>query len=1208
MRRIVTFVSTAAAVAVISSLHVRGEAQAPAQAPPAPAGTQKPAFERAPDALERVTWRTRTLVGDDRLTNWNLAIPANDPGRGSFLDTVVRADAAIVDFVEATNTQTVSRDLQKPFDPSLTADEIATIRARMGTVRLLTYRVDRLDAAAPARRRLFEFAKAMGVDTIVVPSNTTLAGLDALAEEFAITVAVMGDAARPVRTMAALAGKPKRLGIGVDTGMWAQEGVAPQEALAVVKDRLVYVNLRDRSARGTARNVLLGQGVGRLTEFFNELNRLNVRPVAMTLDTGGVVNRPEDLFKAVDAFEAVVQPAYGVNFTAFSKTRPMRWDLVTPGRGESLAPEVVKTRSDDVRQKIDAAIPKEAYARPKKARKLLVIESLQGMSHNTIPHTNLMLKRMGEITGAWTTEFSNDLDNLKYPKVKDYDGVFLNSIVGEFAAEPAVRDGLVRFVREGGGMGGIHGTPWASRNWDEFAEMIGSQSAPHRIEQGVMKVYDPASPLMKAFDGKDLNFREEYYRFEMEGQGRLRWDKVRVVMTVDLDEKVEPRVDKPWTGYTRPDKIYPVSWVRNYGKGRVFYSSLGHMPETFMSPPLVGHFLAGVQYLLGDLDADATPNPRPATQQAPTGAGAGQGAGEGQGRGQGGRGAAPQAPAVPSISQRPAGSSLGAIRVGAADNNQWFGWRVAMPAAAIKGLTFSDALAKSDLLSVTSVEVSAAQIVSPEIPKKFDARLQTGERNAINYRLRELNQQILAYTPDALAADETARRSVFELAKALNIPTIIVGADTSSLAGLDKLAEEFGVNVAIESKTDPKAALAALEGRSRRIGIAADLGGWLQAGIKPVDGLAAVKDRLLIVKAGDRSALGAKGRAVALGDGAGGLGDFFLAAYKGGITPLSIVVESSGTTEADMLKNLNGFERVMWPAMAARVNQMLETPAGKIRGPDLLAADMRQKIDAATPRQAIVKPAKPRKLLVTDIQMYSGHSTIPHGNRLIEQMAKYTGAFEPTFSNDLSLLKYPKIKEFDAIYFNNVCGMVHNDPEVREGILRFVREGGGIGGHHAVTFANNNWPEFAEMMGGWAGAHHTEKQVIKIDDPNSPLTKSFGSASFEHTDEFYQFPPSSPYSREKQHILLSIDVEKSDRATANRFCAQCTRPDQDYGLAWIRTYGKGRTYFTPLGHTEIFYTDQRWTQHLLAAIQYILGDLDADATPSAKLPGRKGSH
>jgi len=555
---------------------------------------------------------------------------------------------------------------------------------------------------------------------------------------------------------------------------------------------------------------------------------------------------------------------------------------------------------------------------------------------------------------------------------------------------------------------------------------------------------------------------------------------------------------------------------------------------------------------------------------------------------------------VPSISQRPTGSSLGTRRAGAADSNIWFGWRVGMPFAAIKGATFSDIVAKADIMSVAAVVASSAQTASLEIPKPLDYRLQPGERNAVMYRLRELNEQVLAYHTADIGADAATRRKVFEFAKALNTPLIMTSADASNLPELDTLAEEFGISVALESRTDPKPLVAALNGRSRRIGIAADLGAWLQSGVKPVDGLQVVKDRLLLVRAADRSALGSSGRPVPLGEGVGGVGDFFLAAFQAGVKPLAITVAAAGTTEADYVKDLNAFERVMWPAMAARVRQMLESPAGKIRGPDRLKPEERQQIEAATPRQAVVKPKKPRKLLVTDIQMYSGHTTIPHGNLLLELMAKYTGAFEPVFSNDLSLLKYPKIKEFDAVYLNNVCGMVHNDPEVREGILRFVREGGGIGGHHAVTFANNNWPEFAEMMGGWAGAHHVEKQTIKVDDPNSPLTKAFGAASFEHTDEFYQFPPSSPYSREKQHILLSIDVEKSDRATDSRFCAQCTRPDQDYGLAWIRTYGKGRTYFTPLGHTNIFYTDPRWTQHVLAAVQYLLGDLDADATPSAK--------
>jgi len=560
-------------------------------------------------------------------------------------------------------------------------------------------------------------------------------------------------------------------------------------------------------------------------------------------------------------------------------------------------------------------------------------------------------------------------------------------------------------------------------------------------------------------------------------------------------------------------------------------------------------------------------------------------------------------PQVPSISQRPTGASLGTIRIGAADDTIWFGWRVGVPSTAIAGLTFSAVLARTDVLSVTSVEAVSTQMAAAEVPKPLDSRLQPGERNALVYRLKELNQQVLAYRADDLGADAAGRRRVLALAKAINAPLVVTQAGTpgvSDLAQLDTLAEELGVSVAIESRSNPKALVDSLQGRSKRIGVAADLGAWMHEGLLPADGLSAVKDRLLLVRVSDRTALGAKGRPVVLGKGVGALGDFFLAAYQAGLKPLSIVVESAGTSEADLLANLNAFERVMWPAMAERVRRMVASEPGKIRGSDRLSAEDRQAIEAAAPRQALAKPLKPRKLLVTDLQMYSGHSTIPHGNWLLELIGKQTGAFEPVFSNDLELLKYPRIKEFDAVYLNNVCGMVHNDPAVREGLLRFVREGGGLGGHHAVTFANNNWPEFAELMGGWAGAHHTETQMLKVDDAGSPLTKSFGTESFSHKDEFYIFPPYSPYSRAKQRVLLTIDVERSDRATANRLCAQCTRPDQDYAVAWIKAYGKGRTYFTPLGHTVEFYSQRQWTEHLLAAIQYILGDLPADATPRSR--------
>src|SRR5580658_7068219 len=116
-----------------------------------------------------------------------------------------------------------------------------------------------------------------------------------------------------------------------------------------------------------------------------------------------------------------------------------------------------------------------------------------------------------------------------------------------------------------------------------------------------------------------------------------------------------------------------------------------------------------------------------------------------------------QTPAVPNLSLRPTGASLGTIRAGAADNNIWFGWHVGIPAVAFRQLTFSDALAKADILGVTGVEAASSQRLSPEIPKNLDYHLQQGERAAVVRRLRELNQTIFAYRADEIGGDESSQ-------------------------------------------------------------------------------------------------------------------------------------------------------------------------------------------------------------------------------------------------------------------------------------------------------------------------------------------------------------------------------------------------------------------------------------------------------------------
>jgi type 1 glutamine amidotransferase len=264
-----------------------------------------------------------------------------------------------------------------------------------------------------------------------------------------------------------------------------------------------------------------------------------------------------------------------------------------------------------------------------------------------------------------------------------------------------------------------------------------------------------------------------------------------------------------------------------------------------------------------------------------------------------------------------------------------------------------------------------------------------------------------------------------------------------------------------------------------------------------------------------------------------------------------------------------------------------------------------QQIEAATPSAAPAIPRKPRKLLVVDMQAaYGGHRSLAYANVAIQSMAKKTGAFEPIFNNDFANLRYDKLRQYDALYLNNTVGPIFNAEDVRDSILRYVSEGGGLGGHHGTGRASLDWPEFAEMLGSYAGPHAVsdEKVTFKVDDPASPLTKGFGSGPVEWTGEFFRFP-SPPYSRDKLHVLLTIDAARTDMKRYT--CAGCQRDDNDYAVSWIRPWQKGRVFYTNLGHNPSDFSAPAMVEHVLAGIQYILGDLDADSTPGGKIAERK---
>jgi type 1 glutamine amidotransferase len=143
------------------------------------------------------------------------------------------------------------------------------------------------------------------------------------------------------------------------------------------------------------------------------------------------------------------------------------------------------------------------------------------------------------------------------------------------------------------------------------------------------------------------------------------------------------------------------------------------------------------------------------------------------------------------------------------------------------------------------------------------------------------------------------------------------------------------------------------------------------------------------------------------------------------------------------------------------------------------------------------------------------------------------------------------------------------------------------------------WPEFDRMIGGFFKFHWVYPQLItvKIDDPKSPITAMFHGQEFDIHDETYTFGMDT-WSRTNLHILTSIDYDKM--SDADKAKEDYPRADHDYGLSWIRREGKGRVFYEAHGHSESVYAIKPMLEHVLAGVQYALGDLKADDSPSVK--------
>ena len=248
--------------------------------------------------------------------------------------------------------------------------------------------------------------------------------------------------------------------------------------------------------------------------------------------------------------------------------------------------------------RIKAAAPDKARMKPARPRKLLV---LSYRSHNParvagVAALTIFAEKTGAFEPVFVREWNKVVEIMVPEKLKDFDAVCLNNSTGGRGKAPngkTVVENLDEYVKGGGGLCGFHA---ATDN--AMGAVFGGFFTGHPWHQPVgVKLDDPEHPLLAAFGGKGFVVTDEIYQFN---KGTYTRDKLRVLLSLDMAKT--PKRGK------RKDDDYAVSWIKEHGKGRVFYGSLGHRAEIFWNPTILRYYLDGIQYALGDFPCDATPS------------------------------------------------------------------------------------------------------------------------------------------------------------------------------------------------------------------------------------------------------------------------------------------------------------------------------------------------------------------------------------------------------------------------------------------------------------------------------------------------------------------------------------------------------------------------------------------------------------------------
>lgn len=224
-------------------------------------------------------------------------------------------------------------------------------------------------------------------------------------------------------------------------------------------------------------------------------------------------------------------------------------------------------------------------------------------------------------------------------------------------------------------------------------------------------------------------------------------------------------------------------------------------------------------------------------------------------------------------------------------------------------------------------------------------------------------------------------------------------------------------------------------------------------------------------------------------------------------------------------------------------------------------------------------PAPVRVVVVTHTAGFR-HASIPVAEQTLDALARASGAFAVQFcrtADDVRAMLSPSgLAGFDAVVFANTTGNL-GLPDVGA-FVDWVASGHGFAGMHSAADTYHDAPAYLDMLGNEFLTHGAEATVdALVETPSHPASAPLG-ARFTVFDEIYRF---TRQNRGAVTMLLSLDRSPADGL-----------PDQnqsaDLPLAWAKSHGRGRVFYTALGHRDDVWRDPRYQQHVLGGLRWIL--------------------